>query len=81
MQHIYILYIYFFFQLPKLNKYCLGAELAPAHQVIKKLKMDHLWATRIPLHAATATECDKKKNKQTNKKGMPGTEILNACSR
>ena len=33
----------FFFQLPKLNKYCLGVELAPAHQVIKKLKMDHLW--------------------------------------
>ena len=32
-----------FFQLPKLNKYCLGAELAPAHQVIKKLNMDHLW--------------------------------------
>ena len=25
-----------FFQLPKLNKYCLGAELAPAHQVIQK---------------------------------------------
>ena len=33
----------YFFQLPKLNKYCLGVELAPAHQVIKKLKMDHLW--------------------------------------
>ena len=32
-----------FFQLPKLNKYCLGAELAPAHQVIKKLNMDQLW--------------------------------------
>ena len=32
-----------FFQLPKLNKYCLGVELNPAHQVIKKLKMDHLW--------------------------------------
>ena len=35
---------YIFFQLPKLNKYWLGqVELAPAHQVIKKLKMDHLW--------------------------------------
>ena len=34
-------YVYFF-QLPKLNKYCLGAELTSAHQVIKKLKMDHL---------------------------------------
>ena len=32
-----------FFQLPKLNKYCLGVELDPAYQVIKKLKMDHLW--------------------------------------
>ena len=32
-----------FFQLPKLNKFCLGVELDPAHQVIKKLKMDHLW--------------------------------------
>ena len=32
-----------FFQLPKLNKYCLGVELAPAHQAIKKLKMNHLW--------------------------------------
>ena len=32
-----------FFQLSKLNKYCLGVELAPAHQVIKKLKLDHLW--------------------------------------
>ena len=25
---------------PKLNKYCLGVELDPAHQAIKKLKMD-----------------------------------------
>ena len=32
-----------FFELPKLNKYCLGVELAPAHRVTKKLKMDHLW--------------------------------------
>ena len=32
-----------FFQLSKPNKYCLGVELAPAHQVIKKLKMDHMW--------------------------------------
>ena len=32
----------FFFQLSKLNKYCLRVELAPAHQVMKKLKMDHL---------------------------------------
>ena len=33
----------FFFQLPKLSKCCLGVELDPAHQVIKKVKMDHLW--------------------------------------
>ena len=50
-----------FFQLPKLNKYCLGAELAPAHKVIKS----SIWiicgsARCIPLHAATATECYKK---------------------
>ena len=32
----------FFFQLPSLNKFCLGVELDPTHQVIKKLKMDHL---------------------------------------
>ena len=34
----------FFFQLPKVDKYCLGLELAPVHKVIKKLKTDHLWA-------------------------------------
>ena len=33
----------YFFQLPKLNKFCLGVELDPTHQVIKELKMDHLW--------------------------------------
>ena len=39
-----------------------GGGLAPVHQVIKKLKMDHLWVytLSVPLHAATATECDKK---------------------
>ena len=31
---------YTLFQLPKLNKFCLGVELDPAHQVIKKLKMN-----------------------------------------
>ena len=38
---------YIFFQLPKLNKYCLGVELALAHQVIEKLKMDHLWVYKL----------------------------------
>ena len=33
----------YFFQLPKINKYCLGVLLDPVHQVIKKLKIDHLW--------------------------------------
>jgi len=32
-----------FFQLPKLNKYCIDVEQANTHQEIKKLKMDHLW--------------------------------------
>ena len=50
----------FFFQLRKLNKYCLGAELDPAQQVIKSSKWIICGSTRIPLHAATATECDKK---------------------
>ena len=59
------IYIYFF-QLPKLNEYCLGVELAPAHQVIKKSsKWIICGATSyIPLHAATATACDKNKTKQ-----------------
>ena len=38
---------YIFFQLPKLNKCCLGVELASAHQVIKMLKMDHLSVYRL----------------------------------
>ena len=33
----------YFFQLPKLNKFCGGVELDSAHQVIKKLKLNHLW--------------------------------------
>ena len=53
----------FFFQLPKLSKCCLGIELDPVHQVIKKnSKWIICGSTRcIPLHAATASECDKKK--------------------
>ena len=59
----------YFFQLPKLKKYCLVVELAPAHQVIKELKMDHLWVFTlyIPHHAATAAECDKKKETKRKK--------------
>ena len=63
-------------QLPKLNKFCLKVQLDPAHQVIKKLKWIICESTRrIPLHDATATECDKE-----NKKSMPVTEILNTCT-
>ena len=51
----------YFFQLLKINKYCLGAELAPAQQVMKKLMWITCGSTRcIPLHATTGTECDKK---------------------
>ena len=61
---------YFFFQLPKLNKYCLGAELAAYAAGDKKAQNGSSVSLHtIPLHAATATECDKKKTK--NKKGMP----------
>ena len=42
--------LHIFFQLPKLNKYCLRIELAPAHQVIKKLKMDHISAGICTFH-------------------------------
>ena len=37
----------YFFQLPKLNKYCLGVELALVHNVKKKLKMDHPWVDKL----------------------------------
>ena len=67
----------FFFQLPKLNKYCLGAELAAYAAGDKKAQNgSSVGLHTIPLHAATATECDKK-----NKKGMPVTEIRNTCTR
>ena len=55
---------YIFFHLPKLNKYCFGVELAPAHQVIKSSKWITCGSTRyIPHHAATAAECVKKSKK------------------
>ena len=67
------------FQLPKLNKYCLGAELAAAQQVIKKLKMDHMWVyTQTHFMPQRPQNVIKKKKK---KKGMPVTEILNTCTR
>ena len=54
--------------MPKLNKYCLGAELAAYAAGDKKAQNGSSVSLHtIPLHAATATECDKKKHK----KGMP----------
>ena len=54
----------FFFQLPKLNKYCLGAELAAYAAGDKKAQNgSSVGLHTIPLHAATATECDEKKQK------------------
>ena len=69
----------FFFQLRKLNKYCLGAELAAYAAGDKKAQNGSSVSLHtIPLHAATATECDKNKRKQ---KGHAITEILNTCTR
>ena len=41
----------YFFQLPKLNKYCLGVEMAPAYQVIKKAEKGSF----VGLHAVSCT--------------------------
>ena len=57
----------FFLQLPKLNKYCLGVEPAPAHQVIKKFKMDNM--------------CRVQNVTKKKKKGMLVTEIMITCTR
>ena len=58
----------FFFQLPKLNKYCLGAELAAYAAGDKKAQNgSSVGLHTIPLHAATATECDEKKKQKTKR--------------
>ena len=58
----------FFFQLPKLNKYCLGAALASTQQVVKKLKMDHLWVyTQSHLMPQRLQNVIKKKQNKTKK--------------
>ena len=64
-----------FFQLPKLNKFCLGVELDSANQVIKKLKMD----PKAVSHFMPQQLQNVIKNKK-NKKGTPVTEILNTCT-
>ena len=62
--------IYIYFQLPKLNEYCLGVELAPAHQLIKKA----LNGSSVGLQAVSHSMPQRlqnviKKNKQTKQKG------------
>ena len=72
---------YFFFHLPKLNKCCLGFELDPAHQVIKKLNFQN--GSFVGLHAVSHFMPQRLQNvikKTKNKKGMPVTEILNTCT-
>ena len=72
--------IYIFFQLPKLNEYCLGVELAPAHQVIKKV----LNGSSVGLQAVSHSMPQRLQHvikKKQNKKGMPVTEILNTYTR
>ena len=61
-----------FFQLPKINKICVGVELDPVHQVIKKLKMDP--------NAVSHFVPQRLQNVVKSKKGMPVTEILNTCT-
>ena len=72
--------IYIFFQLPKLNEYCLGVELAPAHQVIKKVLNGSSVGLQAVSHSMPQGLQHVIKKKQ-NKKGMPVTEILNTCTR
>ena len=55
--------------MPNLDKYCLGVEICRAHQVIKKLKMDHLWP------ALSHSMLQQLQNV------IKVTEILNTCTR
>ena len=42
--------------MPNVKKYCLGVEISSVHQMIKKLKMDHLWVyTLYPFLSPAAT--------------------------
>ena len=62
---------YYFFQLPKLNKFCLGVELDPAHQENGSF---------AGLHAVSHFTPQRIQNVIKNKNGMPVTEILNTCT-
>ena len=56
----------YFFQLPKLNKYCrLGVELDPAHQVIKKAQNGSF----VGLHAVSHFMLQRLKNVIKKQKG------------
>ena len=55
----------YFFQLPKLNKFCLGVELDPAHQVIKKAQNGSF----VSLHAVTHFMTQRLQNAIKKQKG------------
>ena len=54
----------YFFQLPKLNKYCLGIELDTAHQVIKKFN-----GSFVGLHAVSHFMPQRRQNVIKKQKG------------
>ena len=57
-----------------------GVEVAPAyHEVIKKLKMNHLWL--YTLHDISHSMPQRLQNVIKNKWGMPVTAVLNTCTR
>ena len=60
--------------------YCLGVEVAPAQQVIKKLKMNHLGP--YMLHGLSHLIPQRLQMMVIkNKRGMPVTELLNTSTR
>ena len=63
------------------KKYCLGVELAPAHQVIKKAQNGSSVGLHPVSHSMPQRLQNVIKKKQTNKKGMSVTEVLNTCTR
>ena len=66
----------YFFQLPKLNKYCLGVELDPAPQVIKGVQNGSFGG----LHSVSQFMPQWLQDVIKKQKGMPVTEILNTCT-
>ena len=69
--------IYILFQLPKVNKYCLGGGAGSCAPGDKKAQN----GSSVGLHAVSHTMRQRLQNViKKNKKGMPVTEILNICS-